>query len=152
MKTEILDGHSASSDLLDCPISIITAGWNSNQPLSTSQPSTNSEAKHTEHPSDKQEKIEKDISVDLPIYEIIDSSDESTATREPCSEKNTTTARAEIKDLLSFTEKSFTLILYIAKTTSQEQPQIRSRSKVTINQVRTIQLPLSSLFPQQISQ
>ena len=83
----------SSSDPLNCSISVIPAGRSPNQPYSTTQISSDSETKHPKHPQDLRRKTARDTLVDFPIYEIVDSSDDSAAAQEFYSEKNTASGK-----------------------------------------------------------
>ena len=79
IETEILDGHASSSEPLDCPISILSAGWSRTRPPTIAQSPTTTEANKLDNPPDSNETSQKSAALDLSIYKIIASSDENTA-------------------------------------------------------------------------
>ena len=90
IETEIFDGQTSSSDSLECRISVIPAGGSRTQLPPTTQSITTTEARQPGSPPDKQETSQKDASRAFPICDIIDSSDENTATQESCNYNNVT--------------------------------------------------------------
>ena len=90
IETEILDGHASSSEPLDCPISILSAGWSRTRPPTIAQSPTTTEANKLDNPPDSNETSQKSAALDLSIYKIIASSDENTAVQEFTDHKNNT--------------------------------------------------------------
>ena len=91
IKSEILDDQPQTSDPLGCPISIIPAG----QSTTTSQPDNHltpvSMTKPSDNPTETRKEVERDKSVDFPIFEVFDTSDDNATTQETQPEETTTT-------------------------------------------------------------
>ena len=70
IKSEILDDQPQTSDPLGCPISIIPAG----QSTTTSQPDNHltpdSMTKPSDNPTETRKEVEREKSVDFPIFEL----------------------------------------------------------------------------------
>ena len=82
IKSEILDEQPQSMDPMECPISIIPAVHNNTTSHSPSKPSNTVTTEGSNAPLDKTKKVEGENSVDIPIFEIEDSSDENVTNKE----------------------------------------------------------------------